>query len=201
MGGPGSGCWTRWHRKGTTEENRQIDIRYLKRHGFLESGYSGYLSWTRNGTPTGRIGVGIEEDYMILVFNFRQGDQPWKEIEQIIWFDRTPCNYGGERLWFRCPECDRRVAVLHGASELFLCRHCQDLSYASRNEDHGLRMARKAQKVRKQLGLSGDLSEHIWEKPKHMHWKTFERLVSQERSADNAYAVSFAEKLGLLDGC
>ncbi len=47
----------------------------------------------------------------------------------------TPCNFGGVRYWFGCPSCGRRVAVLYLApgDVYFRCRHCNNLSYHSRN--------------------------------------------------------------------
>ena len=40
----------------------------------------------------------------------------------------TPCNYGGNRLWFECPQCRRRVGVLYGC-KVFSCRYCKNLNY------------------------------------------------------------------------
>jgi pyruvate-formate lyase-activating enzyme len=47
----------------------------------------------------------------------------------------TPCYYGGVRYWFSCSSCGRRVAVLYLApgGVYFRCRHCNNLSYWSRN--------------------------------------------------------------------
>jgi len=46
---------------------------------------------------------------------------------------KTPCYFGGERFWFICPDCHRRVAILYRPrySSFFLCRHCHDLTYQS----------------------------------------------------------------------
>jgi hypothetical protein len=55
----------------------------------------------------------------------------------------TPCFFGGHRLWFSCPgercdggACMTRVAKLYKPhdSRYFLCRHCHNLSYRSRQE-------------------------------------------------------------------
>jgi hypothetical protein len=46
---------------------------------------------------------------------------------------KTPCYFGGERFWFICPDCHRRVSILYRPrySSFFLCRHCHDLTYQS----------------------------------------------------------------------
>jgi len=43
MGGLGSGSWYRWDSKYTVEQCHRLDIRYLKRQGWLKPGYFGSL--------------------------------------------------------------------------------------------------------------------------------------------------------------
>ena len=47
----------------------------------------------------------------------------------------SPCNLGGVRYWFACPGCSERVGVLFLArgGVHFRCRHCNNLTYRSRN--------------------------------------------------------------------
>ncbi|MCP4128150.1 MAG: hypothetical protein GY753_13945 [Gammaproteobacteria bacterium] len=123
----------------------------------------------------------------------------WQPIEEPVWFDRTPCNYGGERLWLLCPHCGKRVAVLYGYGSRFICRHCADYPYSSKNEDFIDRMHRKARKIRKRLDATDNLFEPVWKKPRGMHWKTFGRLVKEERAANNAAAMKIAEKMEMFE--
>jgi hypothetical protein len=48
---------------------------------------------------------------------------------------KTPCNFGGVRYWFVCQGCSRRVGGLYLApgGRYFRCRHCNNLTYHSRN--------------------------------------------------------------------
>ncbi|MCP4284866.1 MAG: hypothetical protein GY792_10505 [Gammaproteobacteria bacterium] len=175
MGGPGSGSWYRWNKKTTAEEVHRVDIRYMRKQGLLRRpGSTGSLSWSCGGEQTGSIRYRVERDRLVLMYRHRSGGDDWQGIEEPVWFDRTPCNFGGERLWFLCPHCSKRVAVLYGAGARFLCRHCYDLPYASQIETYMDRMMRRARKVRDRLGVSGDLSEPIWRKPKGMHQTTFD---------------------------
>lgn len=176
MGGRGSGNWYRWDSKPTTEGQLGIDIRWLKKNGYLKPGYSGLLSWSCNGEESGSVRYRIEINRMILNFRHRQNGGEWESVEQDIPFDRTPCHYGGFRLWFNCPRCSRRVAVLYCAGKYFYCRHCYGLTYSSQQESRPDRLMRKARKIRKRLGASKNLFEPILFKPKHMHQKTFDRL-------------------------
>ena len=95
---------------------------------------------------------------------------------------RTACHLGGRRAWFRCAVysngryCGRRVGLLYGAGELFACRRCYGLAYASQREAPMHRGVNRAQKIRMRLGGSANLCEPFPEKPKRMHWRTYHRL-------------------------
>jgi len=104
MGGPGSG--TKWDKKGAVEDYRRIDVRVLHReHGIK---------------PGSQITVQYEW----------RGEQ----VAQEIYFDWTPCNYGGHRPWLICMHCGRRVAALYLRGKYFACRHCYNLTYTSCQE-------------------------------------------------------------------
>jgi len=183
MGGYGSGYWLGSDKKKTTESNRRIDIRYMKRQGMLKSGTVGLLSWTRNGKQNGDINFCMERDQLILSYRYRFWGGEWEEVEQLVYFDRTACNYGGERIWLLCPHCLRRVLLLYGAGKYFLCRHCHNLTYATQQERKKDRLIKKAQAIRERLGGSRNLLEPFPKKPKGMHWKTYWRLYSEAEKA------------------
>ena len=104
MGGPGSGV--RWDKKGAVEDYRRLDVRVLHReHGIK---------------PGSQITVQYEW----------RGEQ----VAQEVFFDMTPCNFGGYRPWLICMHCGGRVAVLYLRGKYFACRHCHDLTYRSCQE-------------------------------------------------------------------
>ena len=95
--------------------------------------------------------------------------------------------------------CGRRVTKLYSAGRLFACRNCYRLAYASQQESVLHRGLGKSQKIRMRLGGSPNMSEEFPDKPKGMHWRTYERLrrvhdVAEERSAIGLR--SFVERLG-----
>ncbi len=63
-------------------------------------------------------------------------------------------------------ECGRRAALLYLSAGLFLCRHCHDLTYASRRESKGYAALHKCQRIRRKLGGSANMTEPFPEKPK-----------------------------------
>lgn len=65
-------------------------------------------------------------------FDFKDIEPSRVEInDQIIEFTKTKCNYGGNRYWFICPKCNRRIGVMYRKplSNIFLCRYCNNLTY------------------------------------------------------------------------
>jgi len=197
MGGYGSGRWYSCGGKTTTESQHRIDIRWLKKKGYLRSGIMGSLSWSRGDEQTGSISYRMEADRMVLSYRHRPNGGEWEPVEQTISFDRTPCNYNGHRTWFLCPRCWKRVAVLYGAGKYFFCRHCYDLAYSSQQEGKADRLMRKARKIRRLLGASNDLSDPICFKPKNMHQKTFDRLRREADRANNLSWLIIGQRLGI----
>ena len=187
MGGPGSGRWYRWDSKDTTENHNRIDIRWLRKQGYLRPNTSGSLSWSSGDEQSDLINFMLDSGQMTLKYLYRYRGGELESVEQVIPFDRTPCNFGGHRLWFLCPRCYKRVALLYGAGKYFYCRNCHNLNYASQHESMPDRLMRKARKIRKILGASNNLTEQILFKPKGVHQTTFDRL---RREADQASLLS-----------
>ncbi len=201
MGGSGSGTWYRWNKRTTCEEIKRIDIRFLKKHGYLSPGRR-TMSWSCGEESSGYIQYTMHSDCMVLDYNFRRSGGEWEPVKQTIWFDETACHYGNTRKWFSCPHFNKRVAILYGADKLFLCRHCYQLPYASQGETYLDRMARKARKVRQQLDIDNpifdpdNLMDEVYYKPKGMHQKTFDRLMKAEDQAQNAMDNAFLARFG-----
>ena len=198
MGGSGSGNWYRWDSKSTTESQHRIDIRWLKNQEYLRSENIGFLSWSRGKKQTGSIGYRMESDRMVLSYRHRSRGGEWENVEQVVLFDLTPCNFGGHRTWLLCPRCWQRVAVLYGAGKYFWCRHCYNLTYSSQQESRADRLMRKARKIRARLGASNSFMEPILFKPKNMHQKTFDRLRKEADNASNLSMVIMGQRLRII---
>jgi hypothetical protein len=121
----------------------------------------------------------------------------------VVRLDRTPCNYGGERIWFLCPRCNRRAAILYAPGHLFWCRRCCQLAYSSQGEGTEDRVREKAEAIRRQLGGVPGLAWPFPERPKGMHYRTYERLRQEyhvaERVADAAVLEWLDASRGWLD--
>jgi hypothetical protein len=206
MGGVGSGNWYRFDKKTTTGECHSLDVRYLHREGLLRPGRWFSLRWSRVERETGSIrGVvdGTEPpERVMLTYRHRSGlGGEWEDVQEPISLKWTACNFGRERPWFVCPGagCGRRVAILYGLGRYFLCRHCYDLVYESQREDKMHRALRRAQKIREGLGGSANMIEPFPEKPKGMHWSTYERLFWEHHEAEMKQLIGMREWLDKLE--
>jgi hypothetical protein len=125
----------------------------------------------------------------------------WEDVQETVALSWTACNFGGKRPWFVCPGagCGRRVALLYGPERYFLCRHCYDLVYESQRDDAMYRALHKAQSIRARLGGSANVMEPFPEKPKGMHWRTYERLWWEHHEAEMEQLVSMRGWLDKLE--
>ncbi len=199
MGGIGSG--RRWHysAKDTTSDYRSIDVRRWQRDGLLVPHQSFSWQWSRDGKTVASIDVRTEPGRVILTYRHRSRGEDWTDKSYPVYLEWTPCNFGGERAWFRCPAmgCGRRVAILY-AGDIFACRRCYQLAYSSQREAVHDRAARRADKIRDRLGWEpGILNGNGW-KPKGMHWRTFERLTAQHDAFVQISCAWVEARLNLL---
>ena len=198
MGGPGSGSWYRWDKRTTLEEVNRLDVRWLKRQGYLQPGVMAPVSWHCGNRPSGSITLCCHGEGLTLTYRYRVAGGDWDDVTQPVALDWTPCRYGGVRPWFRCPRCQRRVAVLALYGKLFLCRHCYKLPYASQHEPLIDRLWSQIRKLGQSVGAKSDESPWRWRKPKGMHWETFEQRVAQAQDLEMLRDAAFSLRVEAL---
>ena len=194
MGGFGSG---RRYGSGkiTTDSMLALDVRRLQREGLLAPGQSLDWRWQFASGKEANIHIRTELGRLILSYRYCLDGGAWQLVEDTVYLEWTGLHFGGGRPWFRCPKqsCGRRVAKLFGA-ECFACRHCQRLAYACQRENLEERATRQAEKIRVRLGWGAKGEK---EKPKGMHWRTYERL----KAAHEVHAkVAFDEMIKRVEG-
>ena len=191
MGGYGSGRRPT-RNNGTVSDMRRLDVRKMKREGCLEPGASGRWGWSRNGETVASVCYHTLPDALRLVYSVSERSKGPESMDYRVGLEWTPCNYGGSRVWFRCPSCNRRVAVIYGG-KVFACRHCHRLAYDCQHERWGDRESRQVDKLRERLKwVPGLLNGKQW-KPKWMRWRTYQRLESE-------YDERMRRLLGLMRG-
>ena len=161
MGGSGSGTWSRYEAKRTIDEVPAIDIRELQRHRGLAPGSRFVETWTLGGMIAAQVAIEVRQDYLLLRYMLGSRAAHPEPVELVAPIVVTPCNYGGLRRWFRCPDCKKRIAVIYIQLRSCLCRRCNDLVYRSQHERAGERARDRAQKTRMRLGGSANLHEPL----------------------------------------
>lgn len=185
MGGYNSGRY-RTRNRGTVDAALRLDIRVLRRRGFLVPGAvtSGSQSWTRRGEETGSVGVTVDlgnPDAGFVVVNFSLNGDP---RSQRIELTSQAMRYGGRRYYFRCPKHGRRCEVLPMVGGVFASRQAQRLTYQSQSATEIDRMQDRARRHEKRL----------WpDKGKPVpRGRNRERLLDAWEDADSAFENMFA---------
>lgn len=127
------------------EDCKNVDVFWLKKHGYLSCFKSGGITWKIYGEEhsIGVDGNVLDEDdlYVRLYYRITRFDGETKQMDYKVPLVRTKCYFGGFRYWFICPiynqgiYCGRRVAILYKDGDYFTCRKCSNLAYRSQNEN------------------------------------------------------------------
>ncbi len=201
MGGRGSGRRSSYGGKPETNDSMPLDIRKIARSGLLIPSSSFGWQWTVNDRPVASIRIWVDRESLVLSYRMKSTGEV---VEQRVQMHPTPCHLGGQRHWFTCPRCRKRVAVLYAPGRYFACRQCGGLGYATQKEGAGDRAATRADKLRKRLGWEAGILNGPGGKPKGMHWETFLRLKSQHDALVQISLQDMARQLGcvqrLLEG-
>ena len=200
MGGYGSGNSGRWAERPQEENFLRLDVHRLVKLGLLEHvGQWGVLTWNRRGEPFTSIRLQRVSTHPQTLGELRLSyTHKGEALSPVIALGTSPCHYGGSRPWFFCPSCNARVGVLFGA-RLFTCRHCRKLSYQSQRVSTKDRLWEKRNRLWAKLGVhpsAGEVGIALAEKPKGMHWETFERLKQQALWEQDKAIIGMGRKLG-----
>jgi hypothetical protein len=203
MGGIGSGNRYRYGTKNTVEGRTRLDVNRWAREGYLSPGCSFSWQWTWGDGSKSSINVRVESEGSIrLIYRVRfGGEQEWTDVDYTIGLERTPCRFGGERVWFRCPGrgCGRRVVKLYSVGRYYVCRHCGNLVYGSQRKDGASRAMARANRMRRKINPASFLAGAFPGKPKGMHWRTYERLARAALAADQAAMIGWQTKFAELE--
>ena len=171
MGGWGSGRPS-GNGKRKAEDALPVDIRKWNRQGLIYPGSRITSSWSVGGRVYNTIGAVALADRLILQYKYRG-----ESIEQDIRFTWTRCNFGGKRIWFLCPCCSRRCAVVYTYEKYFACRLCSNIAYQTQNETWQDRLFSQANRLRKRIGARPGAANPLpIFKPKNMHQKTWDQI-------------------------
>ncbi len=164
--------------KRSTDNMHRLDIRKIARAGLLIPGNNSGWSWASGGRRTANISIIAGEGHVTLDYRSRNSVDTWLAMNYRVAVTWTPCNFGGERPWWVCPSCAKRVGVLWGGQK-YLCRHCHQINYESTRTTESNKPFDRAGKIRKRLGWVPGIAHGPGDKPKGMHWTTLERELNK----------------------
>lgn len=103
------------------------DLSYL---GVQGGGGYGYLKKAFTSAEVSSSERG--EQFIRLEYGIKDSKGIYQKLGYKIFLTTTPCFYGGKRYWFLCLSCNKRVGMLYRRAEVFVCRHCNFLTYESK---------------------------------------------------------------------
>ena len=195
MGGCGSGRPSSYDGKRDISSSRPLDIRKFTHKGLLVPGNSFGWQWLVCKREVASINIRVDLQNVLPSFRMKSTDEI---VEQRVQTQTSPCHFGGQRHWFTCPLCSKRVAVLCAPGRYFACRLCGELGCATQKEGGGDRAMTKADKLRKRLGWQAGIANPNTGKPKGMHLDTYQRLKSQHDALVQVSFYDIGRKLGFL---
>ena len=180
MGGPGSGSWQRWDTRRMIDSVDCLDVRVLSRQGALREGVHAVITWRQGQQAESSISFSCLRHEIVLEYRTRIGSEAWYPVRQEIALEWLPQSLGGRRVWLRCPDCQRRAALVYRSGRRgYVCRLCTGLPYKCESEVLEDRLCRRIRKLRKRVGVAnGDEEQSLWHypKPKYMHQSTYEHI-------------------------
>lgn len=114
----------------TSEGLPRLDVRVLAQKGALKPGVTTTVSWGTASTIALTMPTD-DADSVQLAYDVQTHRNGVTPIRERIRLARTPCTFGGSRVWFWCPGCGARRAVLYALGSWFRCRVCHRVAYAS----------------------------------------------------------------------
>lgn len=151
-----------------------------------QAGVSGIITWSRGKHQTASIGYVVSESNILLHYQYTPHDGETKKIREHVKFDLSDQNFGGQRRWFLCPSCHSRCRILYGGLH-FRCRKCQKLTYESQYEPFPVGCMNRALEARVRLGGERSMLNPYPDKPKGMHWRTYQRLLDADWRAQEHF--------------
>jgi hypothetical protein len=166
--------------KRVVEGCRHIDVLDLRRDGYLQPPAPG------------------KPPYAVMA---SCGGYRRKQHIDVTW---SRCRFGGQRPWFRCAGCGRRVVRLYIVQAVFACRRCHRLGYASQSETPHERGTGRTRKIRMRLSDGkDDPSGEFPSRPRFMHRATYARWRQSYDDAEERSAIglwNFVERLTRRSG-
>jgi hypothetical protein len=187
MGGSSSGRY-RTKNRGAIDSAIRLDVRALRRQGFIKPGaiVTGTQRWSWTATGEERWSVSLtvnlsDPDAGFAEVRFQLNGDP--RSQRITLISRL-MRYGGRRYYFQCPRHFRACEVLPMVGGVFASRQAHRLTYSSQSNDHLGRLRERSWKLEKRLWPANG--------KRRPRGRNRERLLAEWERADSAFETLFA---------
>ncbi|MEM8971064.1 MAG: hypothetical protein AAGD43_03260 [Pseudomonadota bacterium] len=206
MGGFGSGPF-KTTRKATVYDLRSLDIERLNKLDALTEGAEWHRNWFGKGSPEQALlsvqRIDTRYSNGRLQYQVRNATDLLEKVPVTLpnnlFVDWRPCRFGGHRPLFVCSSCGHRRVKLF-LHHKFKCRKCLGLIYPCQSLRGADLLEFKAKKLRAKLHDNGDIYDDLPDRPKHMHIRTYERLIEALDEIESAADHAFMKRLGTAFG-
>lgn len=196
MGGIGSGNWSRRSVRPVVGQLPAMDIRKWRVSGVLQPGKRFVAATMGQGTVRA---VSARIRPQSVLFEFDAGATEFSPLLATwsVQIARTPCYFGGSRIWFVCPmsTCQRRTTVLYAGQFCIACRQCLGLLYPSQYFDKTERAFAQLRRINDRLRVDA-LRVREEARPAGMHEKTFLLLLAAQAAAQQRLLTNVSERFG-----
>ena len=150
MGGSSSGRY-RTRNQGAVEQCLTLDIRQMRRRGYLKPGARLVENWSWLWLPANRpagsisfiIDLTNDDDLFVELLFSRIGALQRQRVDLIAF----PCRFGGHRYYFVCPKTGRHCELLAGIGGVFASREFHRLTYITQSQTRRERLHIKRRKI------------------------------------------------------
>ena len=191
MGGFGSG---RSGRKAKSNMLCGFSVTQCRQDGILIPGKRSAIRWSFWGEAAGAVTTLATETALVVSYALPDAILGLLPHKHCIRFLFSECNYGGRRMWFECPNCRRRVGKLFVREERVICLDCGSLTYNTRCKGKGDRAISAMHAIERRLGAAP--SGRLPERPKGMHWRTYEGLAHRHAQHGSVFMGRMNSILG-----
>jgi hypothetical protein len=163
-----------------------LDVRELQRRRMFDENWVRYSA----GLRCPKIAALTVARYVILLELRGQG------VPRRIRISWTKVHVGGERPWFHCPRCEKRVAKLYRGLGGYFCRACVgNPPYASQTKSAQGRAHYQACKLRLLLNGEADISAPFPNRPHRMHRHKYGQLARRLQKLEDGLSERLKKKV------
>lgn len=177
MGGYGSGSSPTYE---TTANYYLLNIGTLCRAGLFPDKHR-IVQWGWGGKSY--VQLNVNGDYIVVSYTAKGYKHAVNEQIRTETVVMSGVLAGRRRRYFCCPYCGRHASKLYIGTYKVACRKCFHLVYPTQRMHAIDRTRVMADRLYRKLGANPGDSFHEIQKPKGMHWRTFERKLDEIEEA------------------